>query len=195
MKAETWYSARSLLHYSATPSLGQSTQRQRIRSKSSVLARVSLFENHIFIRRELAESLQERLLHFIAWKTWALRTPKWGSFFATKTGDTARGLPSLGFCFFLATSTTLAFDAALKFWCSTFKHACIVFIHSFQGYHQITAIDVVSASLLPKMFATQNKNFCFFRSIVWTEKGFLKVDPKMGVQKLGPKWGLRNAPR
>ena len=59
-----------------------------------MLARVSLFWRIVFIRRELAESLQERLLHFIAWKTWASRTPKWGSFFATKTGDTARGLPS-----------------------------------------------------------------------------------------------------
>ena len=141
-----------------------------------------LFSRIVFIRRELAESLQERLLHFIAWKTWASRTPKWGSFFATKTGDTARGLPSLGFCFFLATSTTLAFDAALKFWCSTFKHACIVFIHSFQGYYQISALDVVGFLLPCSQHKT--KNFVF-----WIHCGDRKGVPESGPQNGGPETG------
>ena len=106
-----------------------------------------------------------------------------GVIFATKTGDAARGLPSLGFCFFLATSTTLAFDAALKFWCSTFKHACIVFIHSFQGYHQISAIDVVFCFLAAKNVRNTKHFFCFLDPL-W--------GPKRGSRKWAPKWGSRN---
>ena len=154
-----------------------------------MLAHVSLFENYVFIRRELAESLQERLLHFIAWKIWALRTPKWGLFFATKTGDTARGLPSLGFCFFLATSTTLAFDAALKFWCSTFKHACIVFIHSFQGYHQISAIDVVFCFLAAKKCSQHKTKILVFWIHCGDRKGVPESGPHFGVHFLGPIFG------
>ena len=106
-----------------------------------------------------------------------------GVIFATKTGDAARGLPSLGFCFFLATSTTLAFDAALKFWCSTFKHACIVFIHSFQGYHQISAIDLVFCFLAAKNVRNTKHFFCFLDPL-W--------GPKRGSRKWAPKWGSRN---
>ena len=56
------------VRYSTTPLLRHwaSLRKDKEEVKSSALARVSLFENYVFIRRELAESLQERLLHFIA---------------------------------------------------------------------------------------------------------------------------------
>ena len=69
MARTAWDRKKKHVRYSTTPLVRRWASLHKDKEqevKSSVLARVSFFENYVFIRRELAESLQERVLHFIA---------------------------------------------------------------------------------------------------------------------------------
>ena len=75
------------------PSLGESAQRQRVRRKV-VRARVSLFLRIMFSSTKSWLGLcKKKTALFHSLKDMSFKDPKKGSFFATKTGDTARSLP------------------------------------------------------------------------------------------------------